>query len=232
MLPVLVTGSLGQTNTASKNNPYSPSPTAEVRSDPKTQAQPMQIAFAMTPSQKYDGDQDAVINDRRPESRRRALDPTSVYLIGIGDVLFITLKNVPGGSGYFTVRADGSIDYPLAGDDVIVAGEMPAKVIKHLESRITLFPNPRVELNVSHYASHEVIVTGNVESPGIKILRREAVPLFVIKAEAGVGSKTTTVKITRAQTSSFEIFALSDPSSDDVLIFPGDEVSFSSDLKK
>ena len=53
----------------------------------------------------------------------RAVPPTTIYKVGAGDVLFINLKNAGQGSGYHTVRQNGTIDFPLAGDDLIVADQ-------------------------------------------------------------------------------------------------------------
>lgn len=114
---------------------------------------------------------------------------TSVYRIGIGDVLDIRLLNLTDTrqSTLFTVLAGGVIDYPLLPDPVPVYGlttdELAAQLMAGLKHR-GIYDKPQARVNVRDYASHAVLVSGLVEIPGTKILRREAVPLYVVVAEA------------------------------------------------
>jgi hypothetical protein len=64
-----------------------------------------------------------------------------------------------------------------------------------------------------------------VERSGEKNIQREAMPLFVIKAEAIVNPKAAYALIRRAN-SQTETLSLKDAKVDDVLIFPGDIVEF------
>jgi protein involved in polysaccharide export with SLBB domain len=114
---------------------------------------------------------------------------TSVYRIGTGDVLDIRLLNDkdPRQSTLYTVLAGGALDYPLLPDPVTVAGmttdELAAQLIAELRHR-GVFQRPQVRVSVREYASHAVLVSGLVGDPGTKILQREAIPLYVIVAEA------------------------------------------------
>ena len=66
-------------------------------------------------------------------ANKKALAPTEHYKVGVGDILFINLQNSSKGSTLFTVLDDGTIDYPLAGELVSVAGlttEEIAEVLK------------------------------------------------------------------------------------------------------
>lgn len=238
---------VGQTaETRNRNNPYSPSP----NSKPKQQvspdkpvpekASPNDVSFVM---QKTGGplpDDARPLIDIRPsiaqatfkiakEAESRALPPTETYKIGVGDVLFVSLKNSSQGSGYFTVRNDGSIDYPLAGDNVVVGDHTIESAEDIVATGITLFASPQVEIKVRQYASHKISVSGLVESAGEKTLQREAMPLFTIKAEAVVSPNATKVSINRGQGSKPEIHELRDPKTDEVLIFPGNSVEFTGD---
>ncbi len=78
------------------------------------------------------------------------------------------------------------------------------------------------------FASHTFTVLGLVEKAGEKFLQREAMPLYVIRAEA-VTKQSATVAIIKRANSDTEKINLSDPKSDDVLIFPGDIVEFKAD---
>lgn len=114
---------------------------------------------------------------------------TNVYRIGTGDVLDIRLLNDkdPRQSTLYTVLAGGALDYPLLQDPLTVAGmttdELAAQLIADLRHR-GIFQHPQVRVSVREYASHAVLVSGLVGDPGTKILRREAIPLYVVIAEA------------------------------------------------
>lgn len=230
---------LGQTNDArGKNNPFSPSPPRRAK-----QVEPLptplnagsrEVSFVMQAqsSQPKPEERPTVAQTTSKIAKNadlRNMSPTEIYRIGVGDVLLITLKNAPKGSGYYTVRSDGTIDFPLAGENVIVAGQTADNAGEILASGIKLFQNPEVEVRVREYASHKVTVSGMVERPGEKNLQREAVPLFVIRAEAGVDARATKVLVTRTPQTPRETHVLSDGKTDNVLIYPGNTVEFTSE---
>lgn len=158
----------------------------------------------------------------------RSAPPTEIYKVGAGDILFISLQNAPPkDSTYFTVLNDGTIDYPLAGKLVSVAGLTTEEIEDLLREKITLYENPKISVRVRDYASHKINVLGLVENAGEKYLQREAIPLYVIKAEAVVQPRANQVVIRRAD-SQVETLNLSDTKTDEVLILPGDIVEFSS----
>ncbi len=236
--------SFGQTQDGrSRNNPYSPSPKGKITStasepstiknvgsEPKSDGS---ISFIMqkstTPVESPDANRlsiaQATFKVAKAAEARSAL-PTEIYKVGIGDVLFVGLRNSPQGSGYFTVRPDGSIDYPLAGENVKVADHTVETIEEILSSSIKLFQDPQVEVKVRQYASHKIVVAGLVENGGEKYIQREAMPLFAIRAEAVVSPKATKVAIRRRDAQRAEVFDLNDPKAESVLIFPGDTVEF------
>ena len=57
-------------------------------------------------------------------------------------------------------------------------------------------------------------------------LQREAVPLYVVRAQASVDPKATRVMITRGQLSTDESYDLHNSETDDVLVYPGNTVEF------
>lgn len=168
------------------------------------------------------------------EIARRAstasIAPTEIYKVGTGDVLFINLQNAAKASSYYTVLNDGTIDYPLAGAMVQVGGRTVDEIEELLREKIKLYENPQISVKVREYGSHPINVLGLVETPGEKNIQREAVPLFVIKAEAVVQSKATHAIIKRAN-SHTETLVLKDTNSDNVLIFPGDIIEFASNAR-
>jgi polysaccharide export outer membrane protein len=143
--------------------------------------------------------------------------------------LLVNIKNTPQGSGYYTVRTDGTIDFPLAGENVVAAGRTMDEIEESLASAITLYSNPQLEVKVREYTSHKINVSGLVDNPGEKSLQREAVPLFVIKAEAIVERSATKATVTRAQQAIPKTFDLRNSETDSVLIYPGDTVVFTDD---
>jgi len=157
-----------------------------------------------------------------------AVSPTEIYKIGVGDVLFISLQNAPAKvSTYFTVLNNGTIDYPLAGEMIAVENLTTEEVENLLKAKIKLYENPQISVKVREHASHAVRVFGMVEKSGEIYLKREAMPLFTIRAEVIVQSRANLVVIKRANAKTEQI-DLRDIKSEDVLIFPGDILEFKS----
>ena len=115
----------------------------------------------------------------------RAPAPTVDYRVGVGDVLDIRLANLPTReSTLFTVMRNGVLDYPLLNSPVTVAGLTTDEIARLLNNEIKVINALGVSVNVRDYASHAVVISGLVESPGRKALRREAMPLYAVLAEA------------------------------------------------
>lgn len=159
------------------------------------------------------------------KSLSTAIVPTEIYKVGIGDVLFINLQNAPKSSTYFTVLNDGTIDYPLAGEMVSVNGLTTDEIEDLLKEKVKLFENPQLSVKVRDYSSHTISVIGLVDRAGEKKLQREAIPLFVIRAEALVNPSATTAVIRRAN-STVETISLKEQNADSILIFAGDIIEF------
>jgi protein involved in polysaccharide export with SLBB domain len=154
-------------------------------------------------------------------------DPTNVYRVGVGDVLNIRLLNAQGReSTLFSVMAGGLLEYPLAGDPIQVAGLTTDEIDARLTAQIKVYENPQIVVSVREYASHTVIVTGLVNDPGTKVLRREAMPLYVVLAESQLKPEAGRATIMRADGKSLEI-NLTDPKATTTLVHPGDVVTLS-----
>lgn len=229
-----------------RNNPYSPSPSGAVASIqvvtsptpaiqplPQTEAPVKQIAFVLNDK--------AAKNSEQPPNSQKAVEVlpvttskplralTEIYLIAPGDVLFINLKNSPHGTGRFLVRNDGTIDYGLAGANVIAAGLTVDGLAATLHSAIKLYADPQVEVKVQEHGSHAITVTGLVNNPGEKNLRREAMPLFALKVDSEVRREAAIVSITRGGTGKVESYDLTQSATDNTLIYPGDHVMFTTE---
>lgn len=152
---------------------------------------------------------------------------SQVYRVGIRDVLDIQLIDNPSkNSTLFTVLDGGVLEYPLAGSPISVAGLTTAEIAALLRKQIKILENPAVEVSVRDYASHSVSITGFVAAPGMKTLRREAVPLYVLLAEALVLPDAAHATITRQGRQSI-VVDLKDASLSSTLVIPGDAIKVS-----
>src|SRR5258705_8299419 len=149
---------------------------------------------------------------------------TQVYFVGPGDVLDIQLSNYPSrNSTLFAVLPEGVLEYPLAGSPIVVGGMTTVQIANLLQQRIKIFDNPKVKVDVRDYASHAVTIIGFVSAPGTKILRREAVPLYTMLAEALVLPDAARATITRQGAPPINI-DLKDARLSAALVVPGDVI--------
>lgn len=173
----------------------------------------------------------------RSQSAKNSQDPravneetalTGIYRIGVGDVLDIRLLNssTPR-STLYTVVDGGSIDLAIAGGPIAVSGltadEVQALLVAELRRRAVQH-DARVSVGVRQYASHNVVISGIVNNPGMKFLRREAVPLYVVMAEAQARSDAGRVAIMR-QGGAAVILNLDDPSALNFQVRTGDTIN-------
>lgn len=164
----------------------------------------------------------------KPSSEPAEDSLTTIYRVGVGDVLDIRVRNMTGGgSTLFTVLEGGSIDFPLLGGAITVAGYTTEEIQNRMAfelRRRALSDAAQVLVSVRQYASHSIIITGLVVSGGTKMLRREAVPLYVILAESQSRLDASRASIMRG-TNPVMTVDLSDPSSSSVLVHPGDVIN-------
>lgn len=98
--------------------------------------------------------------------------PAPDYVVGSGDVLDISVFGNQDLTRATTVQTSGAIALPLLGD-VQVAGLTVVEIQRKLETLLErdFLVNPQVEVKVREYQSQFVIVLGEVNSPGRKVLR-------------------------------------------------------------
>lgn len=162
---------------------------------------------------------------RTPTPLRIPLAAT-VYHVGIGDVLDIRLANLPTReSTLFTVLKNGVLEYPLLNGPISVVGLSTEEIANLLMTEIKVIRATRVSVTVRDYASHSVIVTGLVDSPGRKVLRREAMPLYAVLAEALPRPEATVASLVRAGKT--ETIALDNEQSMSMLVMSGDVIRVS-----
>src|SRR5437870_11891982 len=151
----------------------------------------------------------------------------SIYRVGVGDVLDIRLLDLPSReSTLFTVLRGGMIEYPLIAEPLKVEGLRTPEIALALAKEIRVIQAPRITVTVRDYASHIVNVTGLVEKPGSKILRREAMPVYAILAEALPRSDASLVTITRTD-GKVDTVSINDSQAMSSLVFSGDAIKVS-----
>ena len=160
---------------------------------------------------------------------------TSMYRVGVGDVLDIRLLNsATNKSTLFTVMDGGIIDFPLVGGSMVVDGlttdEIQTKIVAELNRR-AVQDKAALTVGVRQYASHTVIVTGLVGIPGTKTLRREAVPLYVILAESQPRLDANQATVMRSDKLLLTV-DLSEAASLGTLIRPGDVINLTTRPKE
>lgn len=89
------------------------------------------------------------------------------YVIGVADVVTITVYRNPDLSGSGTVRPDGIMTMPLIGD-LPVAGKTPSRVRDDMKRRLSAFikEEPVVSVTVTGFNSYRFSVAGNVNHTG------------------------------------------------------------------
>ena len=152
---------------------------------------------------------------------------SQIYRVGVRDVLDIQLTNNSSSSStLFTVLEGGLLEYPFAGDPIVVAGLTTSQIAALLRQRIKIFDNPTVAVHVRDYASHAVTVSGFVAAPGTRTLRREAVPLYTILAETQVLPEAVRATVIRQGQAPF-IVDLKNANLSSTLVVAGDAIKVS-----
>lgn len=219
-------------DTSNRNNPFAPSPKAKIKTgDPGAKSVVIEpVANNLTASNTEQPAPPRSIARETYDIAKRAakatVAATSVYRVGTGDVLVIEIKNAGAAPSYYTVQNDGTIDFPLAGENVVVSGQTVDEIEDSLTAAIKLYEAPEVSVKIREYVSHGVLVNGLVDVPGFHQIQRDAVPLYVLRAAAVVSPRASGVTIKREKDSKIESFLLANTNADGVLIYAGDSVEF------
>ncbi len=169
-----------------------------------------------------------------PAARAKPPEPydvglTGIYKVGIGDVLDVRLGDAPSDtSTLFTITANGFLDYPVLGGPLKAAGLTPEEISEKLNTelqRLAVRQHPEVLVGVREYNSHAILISGLVKEPGTKILRREGIPLYVVLADAQMLADAARVTIISHLTGQTSVVELSDPTSTNLLVRPGDVIT-------
>ena len=165
-----------------------------------------------------------------------ANDPTRIYNVGIGDVLDI---RIPGSaseeSTLYVVTSNGQLEHPILGQPIKVLGlttdEIAALIGAELKRR-SIPVGSALDVSIRDYNSHSILVSGLVKEPGAKILRREAIPLYVVLADAQPLSDAALVTVMSHHSVKSRTVELSDPEQTALLIRPGDVITVNPQTKQ
>jgi polysaccharide export outer membrane protein len=154
---------------------------------------------------------------------------TKIYRVGPNDVLDIRINdNAASQSTLFTVTASGFIEHPILGEPLQASGLTVDEIGNKFEGELkrrALVDNPKVSVGVRDYASHTILVSGLVKDSGTKVLRREAIPLYVVVADAQPLPEAARVAVVRNESNqTFEI-DLTQTKDMNLLVRPGDVIS-------
>ena len=163
--------------------------------------------------------------ERIPEDPRM-----DTYVIGVPDVLEITVWEQPDLSGEVLVRRDGKISVPLLGDEV-AAGRTPDELARQIEKGLARFvTDPRVDVSVVEMRSQVVsVIGGGIVNSGILELRSD---MRVIDAIAEMGgltpfAKKREIRVLRGDESypfDYSAYMNGDAPRSNFLLAPGDTI--------
>jgi polysaccharide export outer membrane protein len=111
------------------------------------------------------------------------------YIVGVQDVLKVTVFDEPTMSGSYRVDSDGSFQYPMLGR-VPVVGMKPRDIAAAIKTRLEdgYINRAQVTVDVEQFRSRSVFVVGEVRTPGKYPMAGE---MTLIEALAAAGSTTT-----------------------------------------
>ncbi|HET6892582.1 MAG TPA: tetratricopeptide repeat protein [Pyrinomonadaceae bacterium] len=154
---------------------------------------------------------------------------TTIYRVGAGDVLDVRLQNASAGQQtFYTVSATGLLEHPMLSKPLEVSGLTSEEISRLIESDLksrAISEQPQVSVGVREYSSHTIIVSGLVKDPGTKILRREAIPLYVVLADAHPLPEAGRASVKSQQRSETILVDLADPKAMELLTRSGDVIT-------
>jgi len=110
------------------------------------------------------------------------------YIVGIQDVLKVTVFDEPTMSGSYRVDSDGTFQYPMLGR-VAAAGLKPRDIADSVKAKLEdgYINHAQVTVDVEQFRSRSVFIVGEVRSPGKYPMTGS---MTLIEALAAAGSTT------------------------------------------
>lgn len=154
---------------------------------------------------------------------------TKIYRVGPSDVLDIRINDsATPQSTLYTITSSGFLEHPLLAEPLQAAGLTVDEISSRFETELkrrALVENPKVSVGVRDYASHAILVSGLVKDSGTKILRREAIPLYVVVADAQPLPEAARVTVVRNESNETFDVELGESSEMNLLVRPGDVIT-------
>ncbi|HEU4433650.1 MAG TPA: polysaccharide biosynthesis/export family protein [Pyrinomonadaceae bacterium] len=207
-------------------NPVAPKAVEPKQSAPTQQPVGSPVSVATKTAGPTTVDKEEEVSDNKTNTDESAL--TRIYRIGANDVLDIRVSDSTSSqSTLFTVTPTGFLEHPLLGEPMQVGGltvdEITARIEGDLKRRA--LDNTKVTVGVRDYASHAILVSGLVKDAGTKILRREAIPLYVVVADAQPLPEAARVTVMRNESNQLFEIELTQSSDMNLLVRPGDVIT-------
>jgi len=178
----------------------------------------------------------AAANDISVETSNLKNELTRIYKVGVGDVLDVRIAGIPSGdSTLFTVSSSGLLEYPILAHPLRVLGLTTTEISETIGAELkrrSMGQESDAQVGVRDYNSHTILVSGLVKEPGTKILRREAIPLYVVLADAQPLPEAAQVTVISQASAKSRSFELSDPDRANMLVLPGDVVTVNPPIKQ
>ena len=112
--------------------------------------------------------------------------PAGDYVIGIDDVLDVTVWREKDLSGQVAVRPDGAISLPLL-NDIAAAGLTPLQLADRIKAKAAAFIEaPTVTVAVKQINSRKAFITGEITRPGAYVLTGPTTVLQLIAMAGGL----------------------------------------------
>jgi polysaccharide export outer membrane protein len=158
---------------------------------------------------------------------------TRIYRAGPGDVLDVRLdvrarEPASAESTLFTITPAGLLEHPSLTAPLPVSGLTLEEIGARLEDELKrrgFADNPRVSVGVHEYVSHAILVSGRVKEPGTKIIMREAIPLYVVVADAQPLPEAARVTLVRKESNDVYAIDLAQTTEMNLLVHPGDVIT-------
>lgn len=171
----------------------------------------------------------ADVEDTENKSNDDELALTRIYKIGPNDVLDIRVADpaTSSQSTLFTVTSAGLLEHPLLAEPMPVGGLTAEEVTARIETDLKrrALDSTKITVSVRDYASHAILVSGLVKDAGTKILRREAIPLYVVVADAQPLPEAARVTVMRNEANQLFEIELSQSNEMNLLVRPGDVIT-------
>jgi protein involved in polysaccharide export with SLBB domain len=162
----------------------------------------------------------------KPAAGETAL--TKVYRVGPGDVLDVRTDAAATQPALYTVTPAGFLEHPDLSAPLLSTGLTVEEIGARIEDDFKRQKPARtasVSVEISEYASHRVLVSGLVKEPGTKILKREAIPLYVVVADAQPLPEAARVTVLRNESNQSYVIDLSAESEMNLPVRPGDVIT-------